>query len=933
MRPLTALFLIVATALAVNAQEQKLSPSTVLPVDPKITVGHLDNGLTYLIRENEKPEDRAQLWLVVNAGSILEDKDQQGLAHFTEHMAFNGTKHFAKQELVNYLESIGMKFGPEVNAYTSFDETVFMLQVPTDSIELMDKGLLILEDWAHNVSFDDEEIDKERGVVIEEWRLGRGANMRMLNKQLPIIFKGSRYADRLPIGKKEVLDTFHYATVKRFYHDWYRPDLMAVIAVGDFDKDWMEKRIRTHFSGIKGPDNPRPRKKYGVPDNKETLFAIATDPEATYTIASVYYKSEPFEATTVGEYRVLLLEQLFSRMFNQRLYELLNQPDPPFLVSYTGKSDLVRTKSVYTLNAAVKEDGIEKGLEALLTEAQRVREFGFTQAELERAKTKILRQYEQSYQEREKSESRSFASEYSRHFLQGECVPGIEYEYRMAKQMVPEIGLSEVNHLIEEWITENNRVVLLNAPERAKIPEKSDLMAVFDKVEDKELNAYTDEFSDQPLVEKVPEPGKIVSRKTIDTLGVTEWTLGNGVRVVLKPTDFKNDQILFRAFSPGGTSLASDKDYVSADMATDLIKESGVGNFGKTDLDKKLGDKIVSVSPTISTLDEGFSGSSSNQDIETMFQLIYLYMTGPRIDSTGFLSYRSRMKGIVENRSADPESAFYDTLMVTMASHSPRVIPWSQERLDEMDMKTSWDFYRDRFADASDFTFFFVGSFSIDDIRPLVREYLGNLPSTGRIEHWKDPGIRPPKGVVKKEVRKGIEAKSRVNITFTGPFDYSRENNYELNSMTSVLRIKLREVLREDLGGTYGVGISSTSSRYPRQEYRITVNFGCAPDRVQELISNVFLVMDTLRSEGPDDEYIEKVSEIQKRSYETNLKENRFWLSSLYNAYYLDRDPIIIYQYPDLFESLNKEMIRETADRYLDTNRYVQVILYPEGFE
>ena len=933
MKNLAAFILCLLVCTFLYAQQKEVNMESGLPLDAKIRTGKLDNGLTYFIRLNEKPENRAQLWLVVNAGSILEDGDQPGLAHFTEHMAFNGTEHFAKQELVDYLESIGMQFGPEVNAYTGFDETVYMLQVPTDDQELMGKGFLILEDWADNISFEDEEIDEERGVVIEEWRLGRGAEGRMLDKQLPVIFKGSKYAERLPIGKKEVLETFGHETLKRFYRDWYRPDLMAVIAVGDFDQEWIEQKIRDHFSGLSHAGESRVRESFPVPDHQETLFALETDPEASYTVLSIYFMSEPFEAKTVGEYKILIMEQLFSRMFNLRLYELLNQPEPPFLASYAGRGDLVRSKATYSLNAAVKEDGIMKGLEALLTEAQRVNQYGFTEAELDRAKTKVLRQYEQSYNEREKTESSSYADEYSRHFLEGEPVPGIEYEYDLAKMLIPVISLDEVNRLMEKWINDNNRVVLVSTPETAVIPKESEMLALFKAVEGKVMTAYDDGFTDAPFMEKIPEPASITSEQKDDSLGLTKLTLSNGVKVVLKPTDFKNDEIIFQAFSPGGTSLVRTIDYIPADLAVDVIRESGLGKFGKTELNKKLSDKIVSVFPYVGELEEGFSGSSSTRDIETMFQLIYLYMKEPRIDSTGFLSFRSRMKGFIENRSADPESAFYDTLMVTMAQHHPRVRPWSEALLDEMDMQKSYTFYKDRFADASDFTFFFVGSFDIESLKPFITTYLGNLPSIHRSETWKDTGIDPPSGIVKREVYKGIEPKSRVSIIFTGPYSYTRENNYLLNSMTGVLEIKLREILREDKSGTYGVSISSSGILYPDQEYRINIGFGCDPDRVEEMVSNVFQVLDTLQKQGPAEAYIQKVSEMQKRSYEINLKENVFWLQSLNHAWYTGEDPLMILKYPELIETLTTRGIQEAANKYLDMNNFVQVVLLPEQKE
>jgi zinc protease len=922
-----------------RAQDKKeqatLNPADPIPFDPEVARGEFTNGFHYYIKVNKKPENRAQLWLVVNVGSILEDPDQQGLAHFTEHMAFNGTKHFAKQELINYLESIGMKFGPEINAFTSFDETVYMLQLPTDSNHLVEKGFQILEDWAHYVSFEDEEIDKERGVVIEEWRLGRGADMRMLDKQLPVIFKSSRYAERLPIGKKEILDTFRYETLRRFYKDWYRPDLMAVIAVGDFDLAYIRTLIEKHFASIPPLTNSRNREIYPVPDHNETLFAIATDPEATNTAVSVYYKKDLLPDKTVGDYRRIMMERLFISMFNSRLYELLNQEDPPYLYGYSGKGRIVRSKSVFTLTAAVKDGGIEQGLETLLSESIRVKRFGFTQTELERTKTKLLRQMEQAYNEKDKTQSDVFASECANNFLENEPMPGIEYEFKLTQELLPGIELEEVNNLVNKWITEENRVVLVDAPlrEDIRIPSEQELLTVFNTVENKEITAYVDEVSAEPLVKELPKASEIIREEKIDKLEVTEWTLSNGVKVVLKPTDFKNDEIRFLAYSPGGNSLISDEDYMSANVATDVITESGVGALNLTELNKKLTGKVVSVFPYISTLTEGVIGNASPRDMETMFQLIYLYMTSPRIDNESFTSYLTRMKGFITNRSLSPESAFYDTIQVTLAQYHYRERPWSIDLLDEIKLETLYEFYKDRFADASDFIFFFVGNFEPEKIKPLVKSYLGGLPSVNRNETWKDPGIKRPKGIIRKIVQKGIEPKSQVSIVFSGPIKWSRENNYILNSMMSVMRIKLREILREDMGGTYGVSISSSSTLYPRQEYSISVSFSCDPERVEELTETVFKQIDSLKISGPENVYIAKVRETQNREYETNLKENLFWLRNLQNSYYTQQDPLKILDYPRLIKTLSSEKVRDAARKYFNMNNYVQVVLLPETNE
>ncbi|UCH11016.1 MAG: insulinase family protein, partial [Fidelibacterota bacterium] len=526
----------------------------VVPPDPEVTRGEFANGVRYYIRTNRKPEKRAQLWLALNAGSVQEDEDQRGLAHFAEHMAFNGTEHFAKQELIDYMESIGMRFGPEVNAFTGFDETVYILQVPTDSIHMVEQGFQILEDWAHLVSFEGEEIDKERGVVVEEWRLGRGAQSRMFDKQLPILFKDSRYADRLPIGKKEIIETCTYETLRRYYREWYRPDLMAVVAVGDFDADWILSLMEKHFAAIPEREDPRPREVFPVPDHEEALFAIATDPEASHTRVGLYFKHELAPEVTQGDWRQLLIRDMYNQMLNGRLSELAQQADPPFLYGYSGKGRFVRSKEVYFLGAGVKEDGIERGLEALLEEATRVRRFGFTQSELDRAKEWLLRGFENSYKERDKTESEAYVWDYIEHYLTGSFMMGTEKEYELSKRLVPGITLEEVNSLASRWITDHNRVVMVNAPEKegVAIPSEEQLQAVFTAVEEKEIRAYEDRITDEPLVDPVPEATKIKGRKTYEDLGVTEWTLANGVRVILKPTDFKNDEILFYAYSPGG---------------------------------------------------------------------------------------------------------------------------------------------------------------------------------------------------------------------------------------------------------------------------------------------------------------------------------------------------------------------------------------------
>jgi zinc protease len=912
--------------------QQSTDLGSQMPVDPAVTAGTLPNGLRYFIRENREPRDRAELRLVVSTGSVLEDDDQLGLAHFVEHMAFNGTEHFEKQQLVDYLERIGMRFGADLNAYTSFDETVYMLTVPTDSAELVTTAFQILEDWAHGQVFDHEEIDKERGVVIEEWRLGQGAAARMQDKQFPILFKNSRYAERIPIGNPEILESFDYDALVRFYREWYRPDLMAIVAVGDFDAAEIEEHIEQHFAHIRMPDNPRERPIYPVPDHEETLYAIATDEEATVSSVGVYWKQALRDDTTLGAYRQSIVESLYNQMLNTRLFELTQEADPPYLGAYSGQGRFIGAKEVYILAAGVADNGIERGLLTLLTEGERVAQFGFTESELEREKAELLRAMEQAYAEREKTNSSAYASEYVRAFLFAEPIPGIAYEFELYQRFVPEVRLEDVDRLAAQWIIDENRVIMVNGPQKedVKIPDEAELSAVFAAVAAEQITPYVDSVSDAPLIPVMPEAGAIVETEAIEEIGLLRWELDNGVRVLLKPTDFKDDEILIRAWSQGGVSLASDEDYIAASTAVAAVTQGGAGAFSLVDLQKVLAGKAVRVSPFIAGLGEGFSGGVSPTDVETLFQLTYLYFTAPRRDEDAFQSYKTRLQAFLANRSSDPVAVYRDTLQVTMYQNSFRYRPPSVEVFNEMDLDKSFAFYRDRFADASDFTFVIVGAFDPDSIKPLVLTYLGGLPSIGRDETWRDNGARPPTGVVEKTVFAGIEPKSQTDIIFTGPFDYTRANRHAMLSLANVMRIRLREVLREDMGGTYGVGVSGSPSRDPYPNYSFHITFGTAPERLDELVDVVFQEIDSLKAVGPTQEDIDKVKEMQRRELETDLRENSYWLGqlSVYDRH--GADPRDILTYDAVIESLTVEIVQEAARLYLDTGNFVRGSLFPE---
>jgi len=938
-RPYLLLTIGLLAALLASAQEPALQPepglelSTVLPVEDAIVKGQLDNGLTYLIRTNQKPENRAELWLVVNAGSIQEDDDQQGLAHFVEHMAFNGTRNFAKHDLVNYLESIGMTFGPDLNAFTSFDETVYNLTIPTDDDETVATAFQILEDWAHGLAFEGEEIDKERGVVVEEWRLGRGAEARIRDKQFPVLFEGSRYADRLPIGKVEILESAPHEALRRFYRDWYRPDLMAVIAVGDFDPESIQKLIRQHFSGLEMPAEVRPRETYVVPDHEGDLFAITTDSEATMTSVGVYSKMPQQSRGTVGDYREQVVEQLYHGMVNARLSELTQEADPPFLYGVSASAGIVRSRDFYIQAAGVREGQVIRGLEALLTEAERADRHGFTQTELDRLKADLWRAYEQAYAERDKRESASLAAEYMRHFLEAEPIPGIEMELEIVRQFLPTISLEELNELADEAVQQSNRVVLLSGPEKADqpLPDEEVLAAAFESVASRDVAAFVDRTRDKPLLEIEPTASPVVEERFIEEIGVTEWQLENGIRVVLKPTDFKNDQVLLTGFSPGGHSLVSDAKYNSAVFADTVLSEGGVGEFDAIELEKAMAGKLVSVSPFIGELEEGVSASASPQDLETLFQLIYLSVTAPRADPDAYQAFMTKMESFIENRESRPELAFSDEVQtVTYGGHLRRR-PISTEVLQDIDLATALEVFRERFADTSDFTFLIVGSFELEGVRPLVERYLGGLPVTGREETWRDVGADPVEGKLEVTMHRGLEPKSRVQLLLRGPAEWSRENLHDLQSLAAALRIRLREVLREDMGATYGVGVNGILVDRPKERYLFAIGFGCAPENVEEMIAAVRQELQIVQESGLDETYAEKVQEAQRRRREVSLKENGFWVSVLRTYYTRGMDPRLVLDYDALLARVTPENFKATAKKYLSSDNTMQATLFPEA--
>ena len=926
--------LLCAAAVPLAAQQATPSLADKLPVSQDFIVGQLPNGFRYFIKKNNLPAKRAELRLVVNAGATLEDDDQQGYAHFLEHTAFNGTTNFKKNDLMKYLETIGMRLGSDLNATTTADETIYTLSVPTDTAKHLETGFLILEDWAHGQLFDSLEVVNERGVVREEWRGRLGAGERMQRQFTPIILKGSRYAERNVIGSEESIMRAQPSALRRFYQDWYRPDLMAVIAVGDFDVATVEGLIRKHFGGLAMPRNPRPRTVATVPDNTTPLVAIASDPEVTSSSFTVGFKRPSRVVTTVGDYRSRMAINLYFSMLNARLREIAQKPDAPFLgASASLSSFFARNLNAVTFGGAVKEGGIERGIEAVLAEARRANQFGFLPSELQRTKDNALRGAQAAYDARTRVNSSGFVGQLISHFLSGSALSDAASNYELTRALMPGITLEEVNALGREWYTQHNRVALVTVPKKDGVPPPTEaqILAAIERGLNAQVTAYAENVSADPLMDVVPRPGRIVSARTIDPVGVTEWKLSNGAKVLFKSTDFRADEIIFTASSVGGTSLASDADYLSSANGTSIVTASGLGRFNAIDLGKKLTGKVASASPGISVTTEGLNGGASPKDLETMFQLIHMRFTSPRVDTTIWQTMKGSMLSSLQNRGANPTLVFNDTIAVTMAQNHFRARPPTPELVNQIDPHKALAFYKDRFSNAGDFTFVFVGNIVPDTLKMFVEKYIASLPGTGRVETFKDPGIRTPPGVVEKVVRKGTAPRASTQVFFTGPFSFTPQNRFDFSAMTTLGQMWLNDALREDMGGTYSAVFGGSPARVPRESYSISIGYSSSPENVDKLWSRTLRVIDSLKNHPAPDADLTKIKEQFTRSRETAVKTNSFWLVNIASRDNLGEDlATTLTEYDAMVKNLTSRQIQEAARKYLDTSRYARFVLLPE---
>jgi zinc protease len=912
---------------------QEIDYSKAIPFDPSVKTGKLKNGLTYYIKKNAKPENKVDLRLVINAGSILENDDQQGLAHFMEHMNFNGTKRFPKNKLVDYLQSIGVKFGQHLNAYTSFDETVYFLPIPSDSPEKLENGFKIIEDWAFNANLTPDEIEKERGVVLEEYRLGLGAQKRMMSRYLPKMMHNSHYADRLPIGKKEILEKFKYDKIVSFYKDWYRPDLMSVIVVGDIDVAEMEKKVIAHFANYVNPKNEKPRTIFEVPNHKETFVAVESDKEASSAQVQLVYKDYglPKPIVTLKDFKESIVEGLFTTMLNNRLEELTNSATPPFTYGYSFHGQtFARNKKAYQSVAMSQEDKQLSALKVLVTENERAKKFGFTQGELDRSKAEFLATIERSFNDKDKTNSENFVGEYQSHFLEKEPSPGIEWTFNTMKQLMPKVELKDVNGFIKEFIKEDNRVVILTGPEKPNLkkPTEEEVISAL-RVNTGDIKPYEDAAVATSLLSTEVIDGSIVRRESNEKIGTKTLYLSNGVKVTYKKTDFKNDEVLFEAISLGGTNLYSNEEMKKVQFANGALTEAGFSGLKVNDINKFMTGKKASVNPYIGNTTEGLRGNATPKDLEYLFQMTHAYFTDLNLDKSAFEGYKQKQSAFFNNLSSQPGFYFQQELSSYLNRENPRfngLIP-NEKTWGETDYELAYKKYKERFANAGDFEFYFVGNLDDKTMESFSAKYIASLPAAENKEKAVDLGYRMLKGDLKKVVNKGKDPKSTVTIMYYGDAVYSPKEALAMQALGEVLTIKLIEQLRENESGVYGVNARGSISKVPSGAYNFSIGFPCGPDNAEKLTTSALKELQKIIDNGPEDKDMIKFKEGELLDLKKENKENRYWLSNFTKSYLNGSNPDEVLQVEEKINAITAKDVQEVAKKYLTKDKVIGMLM------
>ena len=911
---------------------QELKDTDSIPNDPELKIGKLKNGLTYYIRKNEKPKNKVDLRLVINAGSVQEEDNQQGLAHFLEHMNFNGTKNFPKNKLVDYLQTIGVKFGQHLNAYTSFDETVYFLPIPSDSPEKLENGFTILEDWAFNANLNPEDIEKERGVVLEELRLGLGADARMRDKYWGKLFYKSKYAERLPIGKKEILEHCKAEEIIRFYKDWYRPNLMSVIIVGDIDVDQIEQKVKGHFEKYENPKSEKKRVLFDVPNHLETFVAIESDKEASSTGVQVMNKDngKPETVKTILQFKNKLTEDVIASMINTRLYELANTPTPPFTYGFSGHGALVRTKAVYSLGAMVQEDKILSGLKVLVTENERAKKYGFTAAELERARAKIKASIVAQNQERDKQNSSSYVGKYQSHFLSQTPITSIEWATATKEKLLGTIELAVINTLMKDYFKEQNKVIIITAPEKEglkKVTEAEVLNTL--KINTEEILPIVEKKAVTSLLRNELKPGTILKKEFNAKLGSTTLFLSNGAKVVYKKTNFKNAEITMTGISFGGTNLYSDDEIKKIQHANSGLTQAGFSGLNLNDINQFMAGKLASANPYVDVITEGIKGNATPENFEYLFQIIHAYFTDLNFDQAAFDGFAQKMDSFYKNMASQPNAFFSQEMGAFLNKNNPRYIGIPNEATwKQTDYALAYKKYKERFANAADFEFFFVGNIDNTAIENFSIKYLASLPATSdKKEKAVESKYKLIQGDLKKVVYKGADPKSVVSIRYYGDAKYSSKEAYAMNALGEILTIKLIEELREKESAVYGINASGGINKIPSGSYNFTIGFPCGPENSEKLISAALKELQKIIDNGPDEKDLKKFKEAEILDYKKYSKENWFWLNNFTQCFKTGENPETIFKTEAEINKIKAKDIQKVAQKYLTKDKVIGILL------
>jgi zinc protease len=911
-------------------------PSRVVSLDPEVRSGVLENGMTYYIRHNREPADRASFYIVHNVGALLEEDDQNGLAHFLEHMAFNGTLNFEGKGILNTLERHGVAFGRNINAYTSYDETVYNISdVPVNRPGLLDTCLLILHDWSNYLLLNDEDIDNERGVITEEWRTRRNSATRIQNQWFPVLFRDSQYAKRDVIGDTTVIRHHRPETLRKFYHDWYRTDLQAIIIVGDFDVDEMEEMVKYRFASIPPVENPQERPFFEIPFHHETYFVVATDPEATQSQVTMYilFRNNDLKQKTLANMREGYIRSLYNSMSGMRISELLQQGEPPFINGYSQISGFVRGYDAYIISAVANPHSQAAALESIMTETERILRHGFTESELERARANYLTSLESRYKQRDKISNDALARQLQSHYLVNSAVPGIEFEYEFAKTIIPGITAEEVSAMAQRWIRPDNRTIVITGPEAGKKHlTENEALALVSKVSQKEIEPYDDGLSDAVLISEELQGGAIIKTSPLVDFNAVEWTLENNLKVVYRHADYEKDNVSLLAYSPGGASLWDDQYVPSLGMINEFITSYGVGDFNAISLEKMLAGKRVSLRPFISERFEGFNGSSAPRDFETLMKLVWLYFEQPRFDDQAHDALMSRYRSYVRNLQNDPRKIMSDSLSLILSDYHPRVRLMDASYLDAVSIDHIQDIYLDRIHDAGDFTFFIVGNIDEEIVKPLVEKYLGSLSSTFRTETWKDHGIRVPPGTTSRRIEVPLATpKASVNISFVNNVAYNAHTSLAMSILQGVLNLRYIETVREEEGGTYGVSVRASISRNPVEEGRLSISFDTDPEKSDYLKSIIYREIDKILDNGPTPDDFDKTIQNLLKDREQSRNHNNFWMSSLYNFYTIGINFADTSNYEDILKRMTPDDIQAFAKQYFTGVNTIDVVFLPKS--